>query len=411
MHNQHKRVIYLAIFILLFIHQLVPFTAYAQSGNLVLWNKLGSNAEIANSEVGPGFTKINYLINDWQEARLTQGMFGNGLFINHDTCEGWCNDGANFFFTNLSQTTLTPTSGTVEFQFKFKYGSESFNHAYFFDTRDKVMAHYPDQNWQTDGILTAGWNGWDYGTYGKRFFFCVGQYNNSTCVLTPDYSAAPGGDLDFKNGSLMHFAFVWDAAGIEGSVDTLRIYVNGDVKAATQAQWAVPSRIDPYLFLGSSPNCCNWDHHYNAVKGITDNFVIMDYAKTDFSDRFVENPLGCEEGGLPNLSAGITKKTGTQNIRLWTISLANKSGCPAENAQIDTLTLAQTAGSACAPVITNPPAFPLGVGNIPAVSQASGSVTLDFTGCPNNARFKATIPFSSNNGSVMGSKKLNNQFR
>jgi hypothetical protein len=163
---------------------------------------------------------------------------------------------------------------------------------------------------------------------------------------------------------------------------------------ALQAQWAVPSRIDPYLFLGSSPNCCNWD-----------------YAKTDFSDRFVENPLGCEEGGLPNLSAAITKKTGTQNIRLWTISLANKSGCPAENAQIDTLTLAQTAGSACTPVITNPPAFPLGVGNIPAVPQASGSVTLDFTGCPNKARFKAIIPFSSNNSTVTGSKTFNNQFR
>jgi hypothetical protein len=166
MHNQHKRVIYLAIFILLFIHQLVPFTAYAQSGKLVLWNNLGSDAEFANSEVGPGFTKINYLINDWQEAGLTQGMFGNGLFINHDTCEGWCNDEANFFFTNLSQTTSTPASGTVEFWFKFKYGSESFNHAYFFDTRDKVMAHYPNQNWQTDGILDCRlerlglWNLW-----------------------------------------------------------------------------------------------------------------------------------------------------------------------------------------------------------------------------------------------------------
>ncbi len=411
MTSQHNRVAYLAAFMMFFIYLFAPFSVHAQSGNVVLWNKLGSDAEIANSEVGPGFTKINYLIHDWQEAQLTQGMFGNGLFINHDLCEGWCNDGANFFFTNLSHTALTPARGTVEFWFKFKYGSETFNHAYFFDTRDKVMAHYPDQTWHTDGVITAGWNGWDYGNYGKRFFFCVGQYNDATCVYTPDYSTAPSGDLNFTDGTLMHFAFVWDVAGIAGSSDTLRIYVNGEVKGASQTQWAVPSRIDPYLFLGSSPNCCDWDHHYNAVKGVTDNFVIMDYAKTDFSGRFIENPVGCDEGELPSLSAGITKKTGSQNVRLWTISLANKSGCPAENAQIDALALVQTTGSACTPVITNPPVFPLGIGNIAAVSQANGTVTLDFTGCPNNARFKATIPFSSNNGAVTGSKTLKNQFR
>jgi Concanavalin A-like lectin/glucanases superfamily len=338
-------------------------------------------------------------------------MFGNGLFINHDLCEGWCNNGGNFFYTSLAQTSLTPARGTVEFWFKFKYGSENFNHAYFFDTRDKAMSHYPDQNWQTDGVITAGWNGWDYGSYGKRFFFCVGQYNAATCVYTPDYSAAPSGDLDFTDGTLMHFAFVWDAAGMAGSGDTMRIYVNGENKGATQTQWVVPSRIDPYLFLGSSPNCCDWDHHYNAVKGITDNFVIMDYAKTDFSNRFIENPLGCDEGGLPELSVGITKKSGTQNARIWTVSLSNKSGCPAENAQVDAFNLSQTAGTACTPVITSPLSFPLGVGNIAANSQASGTVTLDFTGCPNNTRFKAIIPFSSNNGAVIGSKNINNQFR
>lgn len=119
----------------------------------------------------------------------------------------------------------------------------------------------------------------------------------------------------------------------------------------------------------------------------------------------------CPEGALPNLSAGITKKSGAKNLRSWAITLSNKSGCSAENAQIDSLMLTQTFGSACTPVITSPLSFPLGVGNIPAESKASGTSTLDFTGCPNNARFKATIPFSSNNGEVNGSKTLNNQFR
>jgi hypothetical protein len=273
------------------------------------------------------------------------------------------------------------------------------------------MAHYPDRNWNTDGVLVAGWNGWDYGSYGKRFFFCVGQNRAETCLFTPDYSAAPGGELNFNASTQMHFAFVWDAAGIAGSRDTIRIYVNGEVKGSSQTNWAVPARIDPYLFLGTGPNIDPWDHHYNAVKGVNDNLVIYDYAKTDFSDRFIENPMGCEEGGLPELSAGITQKSGIQNARVWTLTLANKSGCPAENAQIDGLVLSQTAGTACTPLIINPLSFPLGVGNIEANKQASGTATVDFTGCPNNARFKTTIPFSSNNDAVSGSKTLNNQFR
>ncbi|ANE56989.1 hypothetical protein [Methylomonas sp. DH-1] len=245
----------------------------AETGNVVLWNKLGSATEIATSEIGPGFQQLHYLIGDWGEAQLAPGVFGDGLYVNHDTCEGWCNDGANFFVTDLSQTALSPARGSIEFWFEFKYGADTFNHAYFFDTRNKVMNHYPDQNWQTDGVLMAGWNGWDYGSYGKRFFFCVGKYDSATCVYTPDFSAAPGGELAFSNGTLMHFAFVWDKSGIDNSADTVRIYVNGEVKGTTQAAWNTPNAIDPFLFLGATPNCCNWDHHYNAVKGVTDNLA------------------------------------------------------------------------------------------------------------------------------------------
>ena len=208
-----------------------------------------------------------------------------------------------------------------------------------------------------------------------------------------------------------YLAFVWDVDGIACTSDTIRIYFNDALKGKTQAIWSASGHVDTYLFIGSGPNCCGWDTHYNAVKGVTDNFVIWDYAKTDFSDRFNESPVGCEVGGLPKLSMGISKKSGTQNTRSWTLTFSNKSNCPAENAQIDDLLLTQTTGTQCQPVITSPLSFPLGIGNIPAGSQASGTTTLDFTGCPNNARFKANITFSSNNGEVNGSKTLNNQFR
>jgi len=113
----------------------------------------------------------------------------------------------------------------------------------------------------------------------------------------------------------------------------------------------------------------------------------------------------------PNLSALITSKTGTQNARVWTVTLSNSGPGPASQAQITGLTLTQTYGAACTPIITSPASFPLAVGDIAPQSSASGQITINFGGCASTARFSTTIPFSSNNGAFSGSKKLNNQFR
>lgn len=113
----------------------------------------------------------------------------------------------------------------------------------------------------------------------------------------------------------------------------------------------------------------------------------------------------------PPLSALITGKTGAQNARVWTVTLANSGPGTATNAQINGLALTQTFGPACAPAITSPASFPLPVGTIPAGGSASGNVTIDFAGCTATSRFSATIPFSSNGGLSTGSKTLNNQFR
>lgn len=115
--------------------------------------------------------------------------------------------------------------------------------------------------------------------------------------------------------------------------------------------------------------------------------------------------------GSIELSALISSKSGSQNARTWNVTVFNRSNFSAKNAQIDGLIISQTSGVACSPLITNPISFPLGIGNISAHKKANGSITVDFTGCPNNARFKVTIPFSSNIGAVSGSKTLNNQFR
>ena len=111
----------------------------------------------------------------------------------------------------------------------------------------------------------------------------------------------------------------------------------------------------------------------------------------------------------PVLSALISSKTGSQSARQWTIALT--STCFADNAQIDGLTLTQTFGAACTPIITSPVTFPLKVSDIEARGEASGVATIDFSGCANSARFSAKISFSANDGAAHGSKTLNNQYR
>jgi len=114
--------------------------------------------------------------------------------------------------------------------------------------------------------------------------------------------------------------------------------------------------------------------------------------------------------GTPTTLSGlITGVSGIQSARAWTISLSNTGPAAATLAQIDSLTLKQTGGTACSPSITS--AFPVGVGYIAPSSSGSGAVTINFTGCPNNARFTTTFTFSTNPGGVTGSRTLYNQFQ
>ena len=92
--------------------------------NLVLWNRFETEQDVLTSEVGPDVQLVSYIYQNWDEAMIAPAQFGNGLFVNHDTGEGWTNDGANFFAADISQTTLSPEQGTIEFWFQFKYDFE-----------------------------------------------------------------------------------------------------------------------------------------------------------------------------------------------------------------------------------------------------------------------------------------------
>jgi len=95
------------------------------------------------------------------------------------------------------------------------------------------------------------------------------------------------------------------------------------------------------------------------------------------------------------MTFSIAGKSGAQNARVWTVTATNGKVGTAYTTQIDGLTLTQTSGAACKPVITPPSSYPVALGDIPAGGTSSAAFTIDFTGCPALARFTVSVPWSS----------------
>lgn len=115
--------------------------------------------------------------------------------------------------------------------------------------------------------------------------------------------------------------------------------------------------------------------------------------------------------GSTTMAANITAKTGPSDARVWTVTFTNNGPGTAMNVQVNSLKLTQTFGTACTPVVTVPGAFPLSVGSIVPAGTDSTEITINFTGCALNARFKANISFSANSGAVTGTVVRSNQYQ
>jgi hypothetical protein len=110
--------------------------------------------------------------------------------------------------------------------------------------------------------------------------------------------------------------------------------------------------------------------------------------------------------GGTSLGGSIGLKSGPTNARIWPFIVGNNGPGAAVNAQLTSLTLTQTRGTACTPVIST--SFPLIVGNIAPGGNATGNVTIDFSSCAPAVAFTATVPLSANGGAATGSiVKLN----
>jgi hypothetical protein len=117
-------------------------------------------------------------------------------------------------------------------------------------------------------------------------------FDSSTQAATPNeatqFVATPG--VPF------HAAMCWDIDGIGGTLETVRVYRDGQLVGSTTAQWNPAGTERRDIILGFSPDGGGYD------KFITDNLILWDYARTDFSDRFNEAPaaIDTDRDGVPN---------------------------------------------------------------------------------------------------------------
>ena len=73
----------------------------------------------------------------------------------------------------------------------------------------------------------------------------------------------------------------WDYDGIDNTSDKLRLYVNGEI-GLTSNSATLANAAQTNIRLGNN------DNNNGYANGVIDNFKVYNYAKTDFSDRNIE---------------------------------------------------------------------------------------------------------------------------
>ncbi len=220
------------------------FLITAQSGSAatpLLHNKLGSDSELSTGVAGPALTKVG-------SPAFVPAVFGNGLECLASASHALVPSGL-----------LNATRGTFEFWFKPCYDSTNAtnggNFNSFFDTDGATLS---------DRFYIR----WTSPTQARLSFFT--NLNVGTSFTFPA----------FASNDNVHLAVSWDADGISGGTDKIRVYVNGTQVLAYSPEWKSSPAIT-YLYLGR--NQTGW-----TARATFDNLKIWDVARTNFSDRFSE---------------------------------------------------------------------------------------------------------------------------
>jgi Concanavalin A-like lectin/glucanases superfamily len=258
---------------------------------LLLWNTLGSEDEITHSAYGPNL--VSSTCADFEfgcgidvpgTLGYPAGVFGGAASVT----------GGPYFPTARVHTALlrdsimNPEHGAVEVWYRQESDPVPYSHnphrifggPYSLTGIDEVNLYSMDANDSGDPRLHF------------NLFFGEEPPPFTPPHLVGARSLADGIDgypISAHNGQWIHIAGVWDRNGIAGSADTIRLYVDGQVVAASQeSDWGsttcdrrLPGRDRCFLDVAGCNDTC-------ADTFAVDNLKVWDYAKTDYSDRFQE---------------------------------------------------------------------------------------------------------------------------
>ena len=248
---------------------LTPLQGQESTGEqCILWNKLGSDYEVTHSEVGPG---LGFEGDVWDKIVFEECKFDNGVRTEN-----------RYQGVTIPSSVLDPNKGCYEMWFKSQV------------TRP-VAYQYGILQWLDQILDAAGscismvWR--DLSNYGYQNNLILVHIGDSS-IFDQDESVPFNAEI----GRLYHIALVWDVNGIDGTSDsdTVRIYIDGELYAASTKSYNPIQGIN-YAYIGRIQNQTpGWVDCYGKLT--CDNVKIWNYAKTDFSDRFIEG--GGEEEGI-----------------------------------------------------------------------------------------------------------------
>ncbi len=262
-------------------------TAFAES-QPVLWNKLGSDAEVQNSEVGANFGIHTDATQVDGGVIYVSGQFGDALATTGGTV------GPNGGYLTMSPDDFfaaDKTRGTVEAWIQKRI-------AQFVPFQTPLVGIFGAQQFATpsgyESILVFWSDG--FTGFGGLQFQIIDSNNMGHVANDLGWDSVPVGQWT-------HVAFVWDGDGIAASSDCMRIYRDGAIVGAnTDSILDIRPDTSEVRVLAHHRN----DRFNFQPTAYLDNIKVWDFAKTDFSDRFVESPiaiiaqLDIKPGSCPN---------------------------------------------------------------------------------------------------------------
>jgi hypothetical protein len=229
----------------------------AQADELVLWNRLGSNGQVLHSNVGPdlefytGGDELSVIAT----PAYVPGVFGGALTIGPGSYSTFFRV-HNVVLADADQV-LNPERGTIE--------------AWYQQVNDPIDFQRGIYRIFDGGFGLASGVGLESRVDGLHFNVTFG---GTFLDIAHNISA--------QNGTWIHVAGVWDRAGIGGSADTVRLYVDGAMVASSGANdWGATA--------GTRADIAGANDYDIAGQFYVDNLKVWNAALTDFSNRFDED--------------------------------------------------------------------------------------------------------------------------